>query len=234
MDDNFQRAMRAFGVLPARHGQADAIFQSFGRDVVLFHDYMTAWKNGVRKEDFQSENFSVTVALLPSRWDVPAQYVYDFLTGADDAIRINMDMQLARRKVVTGYQAGIDAEWMSHVLNGMNYARDGATGIDAIDASVDWYRSGVTNRDLVFVFIAWQMSPDTEVPFQKLDSGEVLDVFKTSPLALSRRPRALYDLVSAGVPADYLTAVGTDADPYHIIDLWRTGIPAEYASYIGE
>lgn len=233
MDENFQKAMRAFGVLPARHGQADAIYQSFDRDVVLFHDYMTAWKNGVRSDDFSNAEFVVTVASLPSQWDVPARYVYDFLTGTDDAIRINMDMQLARRKVIAGYKAGIDAKWMSHVVNGLNYDRDGRTGIDSVKAAVDWYQSGITDQELAFVFVAWQMSPDTEVPFQNLDSVKVLDMFKTTPLAFSRNPRALHDLIQAGVTADYLTVVG-DADPYHIIYLWQSGIPAEYATHIGE
>ena len=236
MDDNFQNAMRAFDVLPTRHGQAEAIYQSFGRDVILFHNYMTAWKNGVRDENFNSEYFAVTAARLPSKWKVPAQYVYDFVTGTDDAIRINMDMQLARRKVVTGYRNDIPASWMSAVLNGLNYDRRGES-VDSVDNAVSWYKEGVRNTEVASILVAWELDTRTAPPFAEVDPEDFLDMWKTWVVAeepQSHRPYPIYNLIIAGVPSEYASAFPRTTDVHHIINLWRSGIPLEYAISIGE
>lgn len=235
MDDNFQKAMRYFGVFPARHGDAADIYDSFDQDVSLFHEYMETWKRGVRPENFHSDYFSERVALLPSEWNVPAQYVYDFITGADDAIRINMDMRLAGRKVRSGYRNDIPATWMSAVLNGINYARRGDS-IDSVDNAVAWYKAGVRNTEVALILVAWELDPLTAPPFAELDAEDFLAMWKTWVVAGDGglRPYPIYNLIIAGVDPAYVAAFPRTTDAHHIINLWRSGIPLEYALSIGE
>lgn len=236
MDDNFQEAMRAFSVYPARHGDAAAIYESFDGDVGLFHEYMRAWEAGVRPENFRDHYFSERVALLPSEWNVPAQYVYDFITGASDAIRINMDMQLAGRKVRTGYRNNVPAAWMSAVLNGLNYARQGQS-LDSVDNAVAWYKAGVRNPEVGTILVAWEMHPVLGPPFAELDPDDFLAMWKTWVVAEephSHRAYPIYNLIAAGVDPAYASAFPRTTDVHHIINLWRSGIPLEYAITIGE
>lgn len=236
MDKNFEEAMRRYSVFPARHGDSTAIYESFSGDVGLFHEYMQAWERGVRPESFRDHYFSERVALLPSKWEVPAQYVYDFITGADDAIRINMDMQLAGRKVRTGYRNGIPAAWMSAVLNGLNYARRGQA-VDSVDCAVSWYKEGVRDSETAAILVAWELDPRTAPPFAEVDAEDFLAMWKTWVVAeepTSHRPYPIYNLIIAGVPPEYASAFPRATDVHHIINLWRSGIPLEYAITIGE
>lgn len=236
MDDNFQKAMRYFSVFPARHGDAADIYESFGQDVSLFHEYMETWKRGVRPENFHSDYFSERAALLPSEWNVPAQYVYDFITGANDAIRINMDMRLAGRKVSIGYRNDIPATWMSAVLNGINYARRGQS-IDSVENAVAWYKEGVRDTEVARILVAWEMDTRTAPPFAEVDPEDFLAMWKTWVIAeepQSHRAYPIYNLIAAGVNPEYASAFPRTTDVHHIINLWRSGIPLEYATSIGE
>lgn len=236
MDDNFQKAMRHFSVFPARHGDTAAIYQSFEQDVSFFHEYMEVWKRGVRPENFHSHYFSEKVALLPSEWNVPARYVYDFITGADDAIRINMDMQLAGRKVHTGYRNDIPAAWMSAVLNGLNYDRRGES-LGSVDNAVAWYKEGVRNTEVALILVAWELDTRTAPPFAEVDPDDFLAIWKTWVVAeepQSHRPYPIYNLIIAGVPPEYASAFPRTTNVHHIINLWQSNIPLEYAISIGE
>lgn len=237
MDDNFQKAMRHFGVYTSRHGDAAAIYQSFERDTVFFHEYMEVWKRGVRPENFQSIYFSEKVALLPTEWHVPARYVYDFITGAEDAIRINMDMQLAGRKVRTGYRNGVPASWMSAVLHGLNYDRRGES-VDSVDNAVSWYKEGVRNTEVALILVAWELDTRTAPPFAEVDPEDFLAMWKRWVIA-EEPPRKswaypVYNLIAAGVDPEYASAFPRATDVHHIINLWRSDIPLEYAITIGE